>query len=124
MADYNVGKGSHAKTGGGTMPDADDIRLQYRELVGKYTNVLFGVPEYDWFLMNASTLWWTISDVSKYSGYDKPTILQWVNEGQFPETRPIPGGTSRFDIEIARSSLIVHFGRLREEWLQKQRKQA
>src|SRR5271166_6347062 len=98
-----------------SMPDNDDA-VRYRELVGRYTNVLFGVPEYDWFLMNASTLWWSITDVSKFSGYDKPTILQWVQEGKFTETRPMPGGTSRFDIEIARSSLIVQFGRLREDW--------
>jgi hypothetical protein len=100
------------------MPDAP----QYRELVAKYTQLLFGVPEYDWFILNAQTLWWSINEVSKNSGIDKPAILQWINEGRFYETRPIPGETGRFAIEIARSSLIVEFGRQREAWLIEQSK--
>jgi hypothetical protein len=95
---------------------ASDEPAAFSEKAEYYRNILDQTPEY-WPLTREAQQWWGIGDATKTFGLSAHALREAYNAGYLPGARSEGGNRG---LQIPRSTLIVHLGRLATGWYDKQ----
>jgi hypothetical protein len=94
-----------------TMPNQDEPDSLV-DKVEYYRKILDAIPEY-WPLTRESQQWWGIGEAAKTFGLSSHALRETYNAGYLPGARPEGGSRG---LQIPRSALIIHLGRLATGW--------
>jgi hypothetical protein len=95
---------------------ASDEPAAFSEKAEYYRNILDQTPEY-WPLTREAQQWWGIGEAVKTFGLSPHALREAYGAGYLPGARSEGGNRG---LQIPRSALIVHLGRLVTGWYDKQ----